>query len=120
MDEGNPCNFEVAYHTPPLLGSSEVHKEIYSYVVLRKGQRDDDLQWPRLVRPTLVRSKHSICRMCTAGGKLCEVIFTASKHSKTVYHCARASKWGDLLPMKIEDVENMDTVDSCDKEIIKK
>ncbi|KAG5893361.1 hypothetical protein JTB14_000126 [Gonioctena quinquepunctata] len=103
LDDGTPCNFEVTYFSLPIGGASETKKELYSYVILEKGNADEaGRKWPRLVRPTLIRSKHSICRMCTARGKLEEVIFTASKHGKTMYHCARASKWGDLLPVKVE------------------
>ncbi|XP_023013707.2 ribosome assembly protein METTL17, mitochondrial [Leptinotarsa decemlineata] len=110
LDDGTPCNFEVTYFSLPVGASSESRKELYSYVVLKKGRPEEiNQRWPRLVRPTLVRSKHSICRMCSARGKLGEVIFTASKHGKSMYHCARASKWGDLLPVKIQDtVEDVD------------
>lgn len=38
--------------------------------------------WPRIVRPTLVRSKHTVCRMCTSDGQLKEVVVTAAKHGK--------------------------------------
>jgi ribosomal protein RSM22 (predicted rRNA methylase) len=31
-------------------------------------------------------------------GKLQEVIFTASKHGKWSYRCARGSDWGDQFP----------------------
>lgn len=73
------------YFTLPILGVSDRKEERYSYVVLKKGPRDpSDPQWPRLVRETLVRSKHSICRMCTKDGNLQEVIFTSSKHGKYV------------------------------------
>lgn len=55
----------------------------YSYVVLKKGKISDATRkWPRLVRPTLLRSKHIICRMCTEDAKLQEVIFTHSKHGR--------------------------------------
>lgn len=50
---------------------------------MKKGKRDSlEDEWPRLVRETMVKSKHSICKMCTANGNLTEVIFTASKHGK--------------------------------------
>lgn len=77
--------------------------EMYSYVVLKKGMNDEsDTTWPRIVRPTLVRSKHTICRMCTKNGKLEEVIFTQAKHGQLPYRCARSSKWGDRLPVHID------------------
>ncbi|CAH1985197.1 unnamed protein product [Acanthoscelides obtectus] len=104
LDDGTPCNFEVKYFTLPIGASSQQKRELYSYVVLKKGKRnEEEPKWPRLVRPTLVRSKHTICRMCSPNGQLREVIFTASKHTKPVYHCARSTKWGDRLPMEIED-----------------
>ncbi|EAT44846.1 AAEL003822-PA [Aedes aegypti] len=105
LDDGTPCNFEVTYNPLPLGKSSEASKFLYSYVVFKKGTPTAQSRHPRLVRPTLVRSKHSICRMCTDGGKLQEIIFTASKHGKNLYRCARASKWGDQLPIKIDNLE---------------
>lgn len=36
------------------------------------------------MRETLVRPRHTICRMCTHRGKLEEAIFTASRHGKCV------------------------------------
>lgn len=82
-NDGTPCNFIVSYHSLPIGEPSDVRKELYSYVVLKKGKRKhDELQWPRIVREVLVRSKHTICRMCTPEGKLQEVIFTGVKQGK--------------------------------------
>jgi ribosomal protein RSM22 (predicted rRNA methylase) len=47
--------------------------------------------------------------MCTKDAKLEEVIFTASKHGKEMYRCARASKWGDLVPVALETALEEDT-----------
>lgn len=102
-NDGTPCNFEARYASLPIGQKSEYFKELYSYVVLKRGTRQDGTQWPRIVRPTLVRSRHTICRLCTASGKLDEAIFTAKKHGKAVYHCARSSKWGDLLPITLTE-----------------
>ncbi|XP_075151457.1 ribosome assembly protein METTL17, mitochondrial [Haematobia irritans] len=103
-----PCNFQVIY-TPITLGTT-INKDVaarFSYVVLKKGlPKDTTRRWPRLVRPTLVRSKHSICRMCTPHGNLREIIFTQSKHGRFTYRCARASRWGDRLPVVIETKSN--------------
>ncbi|PSN51932.1 Methyltransferase-like protein 17 [Blattella germanica] len=102
-----PCNFEVSYIPVPLLGGRDARRERFSYVVFKKGARpQDDQQWPRIVREPLVRRKHTVCRLCTAAGKLEEVVFTASKHGKMPYWCARSSNWGDMLPMDIKEANN--------------
>ncbi|XP_071443908.1 ribosome assembly protein METTL17, mitochondrial [Hetaerina americana] len=99
-----PCSFPVKYLTIPLEGREESRTALYSYVVLKKGVRSEDsLDWPRLVQPVLTRSKHTICRLCCSNGQIEEIIFTSSKHGKFTYHCARASHWGDLLPVKLSD-----------------
>lgn len=102
-EDGTPCNFISSYMPLPLHTENTVgqRSELYSYVVLKKGPKDDNT-WPRIVRPALVRSKHTICRMCTKNGKLEEVIFTQAKHGKLPYRCARSSKWGDRLPVNID------------------
>ncbi|ALC40217.1 CG13126 [Drosophila busckii] len=104
LADRTPCNFPITY--APLRISSDVKSDrassLYSYVILKKGATADATRpWPRIVRPTLVRSKHSICRTCTAAGNLQEVIFTAAKHGKQAYRCARVSRWGDRLPMEL-------------------
>lgn len=83
-NDGTPCNFQVNYNTFPFIGSSMAKKELYSYVVLKKGKREnsESESWPRIVRPVLVRSKHTVCRFCTKNGNLQEVIFTAAKNGK--------------------------------------
>jgi len=100
-----PCNFEVR-HFPLTFARDrgEPKKDRFSYVVFSKG-RPIDAQWPRLVRETLVRTRHTFCRLCTVEGNLREIIVTQNKHGKEVYQCARNSKWGDRLPMSIENLE---------------
>ncbi|XP_017778781.1 PREDICTED: methyltransferase-like protein 17, mitochondrial [Nicrophorus vespilloides] len=102
MSSNYACNFEVNFINSSTSERMQLMKEQYSYVVLKKGARDErDERWPRAVKETLVRSKHSICRLCTANGSLDEVIFTASKHGKSTFHCARSTKWGDRLPVTL-------------------
>ncbi|XP_066992180.2 ribosome assembly protein METTL17, mitochondrial [Anabrus simplex] len=104
MQDDTPCNFQVTYnHSINESTTQDMRKERFSYLILKKGPRpENDPQWPRIVRETLCRSKHVVCRMCTSSGKLQEIVFTASKHGKLPYACARASNWGDLLPVKIQ------------------
>lgn len=84
-DDKTPCNFLSTYN-PLRVGDPEnTALTTYSYLILKKGLRtneDASIEWPRLVRPTLVRSRHTICRMCTSQGELKEIIVTPSKHSK--------------------------------------
>ncbi|XP_065356798.1 methyltransferase-like protein 17, mitochondrial [Calliphora vicina] len=102
-EDRTPCNFEINF-VPTNLNkkTNRTATARFSYVVLKKGLPEDNTRaWPRLVRPTLVRSKHAICRMCTSEGTLQEIIFTESKHGRPAYRCAKASRWGDRLPITI-------------------
>ncbi|XP_015121194.1 methyltransferase-like protein 17, mitochondrial [Diachasma alloeum] len=103
VDDGTPCNFQASYIAFTLMNAKFSKKERYSYVVFKKGggRDENEKKWPRLVRPTLVRSRHSICRMCIPNGKLMEVFFSVGKHERPVYYCARSSEWGDRLPIEI-------------------
>lgn len=101
LDHQTPCNFLMKYESLGYHSKSEVLADLYTYVILRKGDRpNDDPQWPRIVRAPIVRSGHTICRMCTAQGELKEIIFSKGKHDQTMYRCARSANWGDLLPIK--------------------
>jgi ribosomal protein RSM22 (predicted rRNA methylase) len=94
--DGTPCNFEVRY--PPFLTKSNHYfKERFCYVIIGKGIRPDTIPaWPRIVRPTLVRRKHTICRLCTPAGKLQEIIFTPAKSGKLVLYRYCAMKSGQV------------------------
>ncbi|XP_034668902.1 methyltransferase-like protein 17, mitochondrial [Drosophila subobscura] len=104
LADRTPCNFPIKYAPLRLSSDSsgDSHTSLYSYAILKKGPVSDTSRpWPRIVRPTLVRSKHAICRLCTEEGKLQEVIFTKAKHGKSAYSCAKVSRWGDRLPMAV-------------------
>lgn len=101
LEHKTPCNYLMKYESLPFPSKTEIFAELFSYVVLRKGDRpNDDPQWPRIVRAPIVRSGHTICRLCTSKGELEEVIFAKSKYDQTTYRCARSCNWGDLLPVK--------------------
>ncbi|XP_023248592.1 methyltransferase-like protein 17, mitochondrial, partial [Copidosoma floridanum] len=105
-----PCNFIVQHGKLPLMGSSSPKQELYTYIVFKKGERTDQDNWHRLVRPTIVRSKHVRCRTCSPNGQLEEILFTPKRHGKWCYRCAKGSKWGDRLPIdtvKDESNENI-------------
>ncbi|XP_038070383.1 methyltransferase-like protein 17, mitochondrial [Patiria miniata] len=102
-NSGTPCNFEQDFHDFNKRGhSSELTRERFCYLVLRKGPRtsvDNTDHWPRIVRPVLPRARHVICRLCCSNGQLEETIITRAKHGRELYRCARYSAWGDLLPI---------------------
>lgn len=101
LEQETPCNFLMKYESLPYPGKAETFADLFSYVILKKGPRPpDDPQWPRIVRAPIVRSKHTICRLCTAQGELKEIIFSKAKYDQTTYRCARSCNWGDLLPVK--------------------
>uniref|UniRef100_A0A2H1VP70 SFRICE_024230 n=1 Tax=Spodoptera frugiperda TaxID=7108 RepID=A0A2H1VP70_SPOFR len=101
LEHETPCNFLMKYESLPYVGKAEVYADLFSYIILKKGVRSpNDPQWPRIVRAPIVRSKHTICKLCTAQGELKEVIFSKAKYDQTTYRCARSCNWGDLLPVK--------------------
>lgn len=101
MEQQTPCNFLMKYESLPFPSKADNHADIFSYVILKKGDRPaDDPQWPRVVRAPIVRSGHTVCRLCTAQGELKEIIFSKGKYDQTTYRCARSCNWGDLLPVK--------------------
>lgn len=101
LNDGTPCNFDIVYKPLNLTESGASRKSTYSYLVIKKGTPSEADRWPRIIRPTMLRHKHVICRMCTEHGKIQEGIFTASKHGKPTMKCAKHSSWGDQLPIKV-------------------
>lgn len=106
LNDGTPCNFDIVYKPLDLSGSGAPRKSTYSYLVIKKGTPSEADRWPRIIRPTMLRHKHVICRMCTEHGKIQEAIFTTSKHGKPTMKCAKYSNWGDQLPIKILSTED--------------
>lgn len=83
-NDGTPCNFNVTYRSLGIGQLKHENKIQFSYVIFKKGSRNDDktINWPRLIRPTQVRTRHTRCKMCTSRGQLEEIVFTKAKHSK--------------------------------------
>ena len=126
LNDGTPCNFPISYNTLGFSGNQERRKDTFCYLVVKRGRAEESDRWPRIVRETLPRHKHVVCRMCTENGKIEEGIFTVSKQGKSAYKCARASRWGDQLPIRIVGGEtegsdtDSDSEDSLGEEEIKK
>ncbi|XP_071815016.1 ribosome assembly protein METTL17, mitochondrial-like [Apostichopus japonicus] len=112
-DKMIPCNFEQKYEPlqVPNLKRKVTQVENYSYLVMRKGKRQEGTVWPRVISPVLLRSRHTICRLCHEDGQLKELIITKGKHERDLYKCARYTQWGDLLPVSgiDENTNNRET-----------
>ncbi|XP_068723173.1 ribosome assembly protein METTL17, mitochondrial-like [Montipora capricornis] len=100
----HPCNFEQRVQLAFCQKNTRLkkfgfHTERFSYIVLRKGERDiTEKQWPRVLQPIRLRSRHVICKLCCSSGDLEQKILTKKKDGD-IYKCARhLAKWGDLLP----------------------
>ncbi|XP_054276354.1 methyltransferase-like protein 17, mitochondrial [Macrosteles quadrilineatus] len=114
-----PCHYQVKYFDLQVGKKEEIKKELLSYVIIKKGERQPgpESEWPRVVRPVLQRHNHVICRLCTPHGDLREIIFTKSKHGKVLYKCAKVTSWGDRLPVKLSPVDTeTETQESGDDE----
>lgn len=80
-----PCNF-LSKHQPLRIGEpSATDISLYSYLILKKGERtseDSSIEWPRVVRPIQIGSRHVICRTCTHRGELERFVVTKGKNTK--------------------------------------
>lgn len=83
LNNGTPCNFPVSYNTFGFSGNREKKKDTFSYLVMKKGKSTEADHWR-------------------------EGIFTASKHGKSAYKCARVSRWGDRLTLRVLEGEKDD------------
>lgn len=111
-----PCNFEVSYKPLSLERDKTPQKDMFTYVVLKRGKREESTEkhWPRLVENPLLRTRHVVCRTCTPFGTLRELTATKRKHTPECYKLFRHSKWGDLLPVQLPQVQDPSSVDNQD------
>ncbi|XP_045623534.1 ribosome assembly protein METTL17, mitochondrial [Procambarus clarkii] len=108
-----PCNFEVSYKPFTFNKNANAKTDIFSYVVLKRGKRNEDVeQWPRVVQSPLKCKRHVICRTCTKYGTLKELTVTKRRHGKDCYSVCKRTSWGDLLPIVLPEPEPTNTLDS--------
>ncbi|KRZ84107.1 Methyltransferase-like protein 17, mitochondrial [Trichinella sp. T8] len=99
-----PCNFPVTYLPLKIPGCKrEAQTELFSYVIMKKGSQSGENMWPRLVRQPQIRRRHIWCELCTEHGFLERVVVTKRRSGKLLYHMAKNSEWGDLLPSMTSD-----------------
>ncbi|KAM6180906.1 LOW QUALITY PROTEIN: ribosome assembly protein METTL17, mitochondrial-like [Erethizon dorsatum] len=92
------CSFSQGYHPIPFSWNKKPKEEKFSMVILARGFPEDANRWP-ITQPVLRRPRHVHCHLCCPDGHMQHAVITASRHGRDLYRCARASSWGDLLPV---------------------
>lgn len=104
-----PCNFKVNFTPLSFVSSSESKADVFTYVVIKPGRRNTDVEeYPRLVQEPLLRKNHITCRTCSKNGSLQELIVTKKRHGSVCYKVCKNSHWGDLLPLVLPESSNED------------
>ncbi|XP_052589287.1 methyltransferase-like protein 17, mitochondrial isoform X1 [Peromyscus californicus insignis] len=96
------CSFSQAYHPIPfswVCRNKKPKEETFSMAILARGSPKEANRWPRVTQPVLKRPRHVHCHLCCPDGHMQHAVVTARRHGRDLYRCARASSWGDLLPV---------------------
>ena len=96
---------------PRTRGEKDLLNEKFSFLAVKKGKTpaqefEDEHEantpaeksffWPRLIRPSIKKHKHSIIDLCTNEGRLERRIVAKSHGIDAGYRKARKLAWGDL------------------------
>jgi len=110
LKDSIPCNFPVKYRLFNLDSKNteavqKVFTELISYVVFRKGAREDCVApLPRLVEETVKTKGNTYCRLCTPGGNLQEVI-VRKKDDQDLYLLSKRLRYGDEMSVTLNDFD---------------
>ncbi|XP_069490128.1 ribosome assembly protein METTL17, mitochondrial isoform X2 [Ambystoma mexicanum] len=107
--ESVPCNFIQAFQPLPFSWNPTTMWEKFSFLIMRRGPKEDIEEWPRITLPVQRRPRHVHCHMCCSDGTLQHMVITAHKHGRDLYRCARNSEWGDRLPVIITSKDSAST-----------
>lgn len=93
-------------------GEFDSENEKYSYIALKRGNvpryysaesslnlAEESFLWPRLVRPTIRRTRHVTFDVCREG-EIERIVLSKGKTEKKIYRMIRKAHWGDLWPYK--------------------
>uniref|UniRef100_H0XAU8 Ribosome assembly protein METTL17, mitochondrial n=1 Tax=Otolemur garnettii TaxID=30611 RepID=H0XAU8_OTOGA len=78
----------------PLSFNKKPKEENFSMVILEEANC-----WSPITQPVLKWPRHVHCHLCCPDGHMQHTVITACRHGRDLYRCARASSWGDLLPV---------------------
>jgi ribosomal protein RSM22 (predicted rRNA methylase) len=96
---------------PKLVKEPELNNEKFSYLVVKKGvtpnaeyATETDAKtpleksyfWPRIIRPVIIKQKHSIMDLCNSKGDIERRIIAKSHGLEGGYKKIKRVRWGDL------------------------
>ncbi|XP_021239086.1 methyltransferase-like protein 17, mitochondrial [Numida meleagris] len=126
LRQDRACAFAQRYQPLPLHGHPpDPARELVSFLITRRVgspasvtppeesvmTSPEDLMtsppggWARVTAPVHPRPRHVPLSLCCPDGALRRMTVTAARHGRLLYRQARASRWGDLLPLP-GDVES--------------
>ncbi|CAG5132756.1 unnamed protein product, partial [Candidula unifasciata] len=102
--KNQPCLTESVLRDIDFTKSKPAEKAMrnarYSYVILKKGPRTAETEWPRVLHP-IKAQRHVHLHMCLPCGEMQHVVITKGKFEKHLYNCARHVEQGDRLPVSL-------------------
>ncbi|XP_053402528.1 methyltransferase-like protein 17, mitochondrial [Mercenaria mercenaria] len=104
--KNSPCTFPLEYRIFNIgkeYGQGYTKAtERYSYVVLKKGKKQEGKRYPRLTN-VLHKSAHSPCTMCCPDGTLRQFVVTRKRPSVALHKCTKRCSPGDFIPFSWPD-----------------
>ncbi|CAL1544082.1 unnamed protein product [Lymnaea stagnalis] len=98
------CLTKCVVNEPDFAASKSNEKEKrfekYTYLILKKGTRQEVASWPRVVEQ-IKAQKHTHCHLCLPSGELQHIIISKGKFERHLYKCARNIEQGDFLPVSL-------------------
>ncbi|XP_015787640.1 methyltransferase-like protein 17, mitochondrial [Tetranychus urticae] len=108
-----PCNFSVSFNHLQYGELSKIlwgNREEFSYCVIQKKPRNfkENPPWPRVISPVIRKQASALCKLCCPDGTIKNIRVGKQRDTKNLYNLVKLSKWSDLLPVTIHQVEKLD------------
>nr|XP_027198741.1 methyltransferase-like protein 17, mitochondrial [Dermatophagoides pteronyssinus] len=108
LNKKSYCNFGVHYQ-PLDYGQTNprIKSEKFTFLIMKKhghfNWKEEQKNWSKIIEPVVSKAGHAICRICDNDGLLKQIIVSKSKTDKHVYKCIKSARWGDKLPMDVNE-----------------
>nr|XP_033819251.1 methyltransferase-like protein 17, mitochondrial isoform X2 [Geotrypetes seraphini] len=111
-----PCSFIQTYEPLPFSWNGSVNREKFSFLIMSRAAPAVENEWPRITQELQRRTRHVHCSLCCSDGSHRHTVLTARKQGRDLYRCARASEWGDRLPVINSGMEGETGTDNAASE----